>query len=468
MKPASRCSDGWQPSPGPGGRLQVEWVATFSGLRRFGKTFFLDRWQEDLEDRDHLVLSFNAWENDYAKDPLMSFLFEVSTQLRQRLRAIGKKDDDAKTIEQATALQSAGVQLTQFIKDNSYRLLRAGVAAQTGIQLPAGVGGNDPFETEKLRKDAINKFKEKLKSVIDAIEQHEGAGNQYFKLPLFIFVDELDRCRPDFTIELIEVVKHIFNVDGIFFVFATSGDQLQASLQGMYGAGFDAELYFNRIFSREVHLKHPNNYQFAQALAAEYGILGGEKDFASLITASVSPGEPEVVQFYHDFEWVSDVFQLTMRDQHQMAATFDVLMKVRAESRQKTFTIGALILILLWQQKKRLFRELVADPEKYSTTQNLSSKLNELNAFDESRTKLVSCPAEGGYTPDHVHITQVMASFLSLMALEPREILRLRRDDNLYIFMDRILDSSDLPHPEESVKGIPSLNAMIDQVLLAQ
>jgi len=31
--PASLRSDGWQPCAGPGGRLQMEWVATFSGLR---------------------------------------------------------------------------------------------------------------------------------------------------------------------------------------------------------------------------------------------------------------------------------------------------------------------------------------------------------------------------------------------------------------------------------------------------
>jgi hypothetical protein len=34
--PASLRSGGWQPCAGPGGRLQVEWVATFSGLRTMG------------------------------------------------------------------------------------------------------------------------------------------------------------------------------------------------------------------------------------------------------------------------------------------------------------------------------------------------------------------------------------------------------------------------------------------------
>tara|TARA_Y100001968_G_C18861556_1_gene482850 strand:+ start:248 stop:565 length:318 start_codon:yes stop_codon:yes gene_type:complete len=52
----------------------------------YGKTFFLDRWKTDLENEDYLVLTFNAWENDYSKDPLLSFLSEISSQLAQKLK----------------------------------------------------------------------------------------------------------------------------------------------------------------------------------------------------------------------------------------------------------------------------------------------------------------------------------------------------------------------------------------------
>lgn len=434
----------------------------------FGKTFFLDRWQKDLEGKHHLVLSFNAWENDYAKDPLMSFLYEISTQLTSRLQEVAEQDANARAIENTANCQDAGNKLTNFIQENGYKLLRSGLSIATGIQLPEGIGISDPFEAEKERKNAINTFKDELRNVIDAIARHEAAENSIFKLPLFIFVDELDRCRPDFTIELIEVVKHIFNVDDIFFVFATDGDQLQASLQGMYGNGFEAEIYFNRIFSREVHLCLPDNFQFAQALANEYAMFTYSEDLNALITASITDGGSEADSFYRDFEWVSDVFGLTMRDQHQMAAAFDVLNKTRVVNGDKTFTVAALVLIFLWQHKKQLFRELVSDPQKYVSGEALSSKLGELNAFDNNRTQLIACPLEDSFSHEQVPITEVIGGFLSLMTCEAEQIRNLRcGESRTYLFIHHICESARPPSRRDPQQGIPSLRTMINQILLA-
>ena len=37
---------------------------------------------------------------------------------------------------------------------------------------------------------------------------------------LVVFVDELDRCRPAFTMEMLERIKHYFDDDRIIFVVA--------------------------------------------------------------------------------------------------------------------------------------------------------------------------------------------------------------------------------------------------------
>ena len=39
---------------------------------------------------------------------------------------------------------------------------------------------------------------------------------QYDKL--VVFIDELDRCRPSFAVELLEIIKHYFNNDKVIFV----------------------------------------------------------------------------------------------------------------------------------------------------------------------------------------------------------------------------------------------------------
>ncbi|MGI9391950.1 MAG: P-loop NTPase fold protein, partial [Parvibaculales bacterium] len=46
-----------------------------------GKTFFLKRWQQELQNAEFPVVYFNAWETDYTKDPLMAFFAKLEEDL---------------------------------------------------------------------------------------------------------------------------------------------------------------------------------------------------------------------------------------------------------------------------------------------------------------------------------------------------------------------------------------------------
>ena len=68
------------------------------------------------------------------------------------------------------------------------------------------------------------------------------------ELPLFILIDELDRCRPNYAIELLENIKHIFDIPGIVFIVATDSKQLSHSINAVYGSKFASEKYLKRFF----------------------------------------------------------------------------------------------------------------------------------------------------------------------------------------------------------------------------
>ncbi|MFT4302716.1 MAG: P-loop NTPase fold protein, partial [Desulfovibrio sp.] len=53
--------------------------------------------------------------------------------------------------------------------------------------------------------------------------------------PLFIMVDELDRCRPDYAIELLERIKHLFDVPNVVFLLAIDGEQLLQQVEHTFG-----------------------------------------------------------------------------------------------------------------------------------------------------------------------------------------------------------------------------------------
>lgn len=83
---------------------------------------------------------------------------------------------------------------------------------------------------------------------------------------MFVFIDELDRCRPTYAIELLETVKHLFEIKGMIFVIATDTDQLQHSIKAVYGNRFDARKYLDRFFHRSFSLKQVNLSSYIESL----------------------------------------------------------------------------------------------------------------------------------------------------------------------------------------------------------
>ena len=74
---------------------------------------------------------------------------------------------------------------------------------------------------------------------------------------MVFFVDELDRCRPTYAVELLERIKHLFEVDNIVFVLALSTGQLESSIRSLYGDGLDAPGYLRRFIDLEYPLREP-------------------------------------------------------------------------------------------------------------------------------------------------------------------------------------------------------------------
>ena len=77
--------------------------------------------------------------------------------------------------------------------------------------------------------------------------------------PLVFIVDELDRCRPDFALELLEKIKHLFSVPNVCFLVVTNLEQFKAVVQRTYGySEEEARVYLDKFFHHIFRLPPSN------------------------------------------------------------------------------------------------------------------------------------------------------------------------------------------------------------------
>ncbi|MXY43430.1 MAG: AAA family ATPase [Dehalococcoidia bacterium] len=219
---------------------QAPFVISVDGGWGTGKTFLLKRWQQDLEKQGWQAIYFNAWEDDYSDDPLLAIIGQLSDYF-----------DDGTLKQVALAVASAALAvLTKHL---------TGTPVTLEDLKPEGL--LEGYREQRKTKDAL---KEQLASLASAVKEDTGQ-------PLVFIIDELDRCRPTFAIELLERVKHIFDVPNMVFVFGINRSELVKSLQSVYGE-IDAGIYLRRFFDMEFVLPEADTETYCHWLFDAFGI----------------------------------------------------------------------------------------------------------------------------------------------------------------------------------------------------
>ena len=224
-------------------------VISIDGQWGTGKTFLLKRWQKDLEAEGFKAIYFNAWEDDFCDDPLLSIIGQLSEQFKE-----GKFKELAKQVGQIAV---------QLIKHN----LIAVPSKLTGLDLrvdSSKLDGRDLLQEYSNQRKTKDSLKNKLTQLSAAVAEETGR-------PLVFIIDELDRCRPTFAIELLERVKHILDVPNIVFVFGVNRDELCRSLQSVYG-DIDADVYLRRFFDMEFMLPEADSEKFCTQIMTRFGL----------------------------------------------------------------------------------------------------------------------------------------------------------------------------------------------------
>lgn len=254
-----------------------------------GKSFFVERWTKQLINNGRFVISFNAWQHDSAPEPSLALIGELRRQLRELGQRVISQQATAEAIERKakTLATSAKNAIKPVGKMLMMGLLKkfVGISADDLASALSEEEGHDPspdsnqrifdkaidayfdqmLTDHELHQASIAKFREDLASLANSISDAENPDGNHIG-PVIVIIDELDRCRPDFAVRLLEGIKHLFSVANVCFVFATNLSQLTASIQVVYGANFSGREYLGRFFDRELNLPTASGVNFSKML----------------------------------------------------------------------------------------------------------------------------------------------------------------------------------------------------------
>ncbi|WP_434137447.1 KAP family P-loop NTPase fold protein [Photobacterium leiognathi] len=255
--------------------LNAEWGA--------GKTYFLKRWSEDLKEH-YPVVYVDAWKKDYSDDPLMTVISSIIDQLRKQAgkdkdspefkvprKLIGLLKAAAPGIGRGLFKRYVGIDPVEVMNADSDNINIGNIVDENGNEVEDKDGNpiDMSFAASEAVKYLINEHDAKS-AAIDSLKTSvfewvsAVVGIRRKELPAFIFIDELDCCRPSYAVEMLETIKHIFDIDGVVFVVATDTEQLQHAVKAVYGEGFNAKMYLSRFFNSRYSLKAPNLESFLE------------------------------------------------------------------------------------------------------------------------------------------------------------------------------------------------------------
>lgn len=213
----------------------------------YGKTTFIKMWEKILQNEGYQTIYFNAWETDFVADPMMALI----DGLRNGFEA---KDLPSEHLQKVKAFWKTASKLVQLVPQ--YRII-----GEIAEALQEGIGDctedNDELQKCTSIKQLVYAFRKQLSDFAKTIDQEK---------QLIVFVDELDRCRPDYAVQMLERIKHFFTIDNIIFVLSVDKKVLCKSIKAVYGGlEIDTEAYLRRFIDLEFDLPEPNISDFIEA-----------------------------------------------------------------------------------------------------------------------------------------------------------------------------------------------------------
>lgn len=309
-----------------------------------GKTTFIKLWQQYLNKEGYISLYLNAWESDFSDDPLLPMVCTIDKWLDQQSDESSAKKSWNKAMQCAPGIVKSTA--VAAAKAATFGALDLEKEYEKLVSELAGNAAAGLMESFKVKQASLEKFKTQLSGGLDALPDNQPN--------LVIFVDELDRCKPTYAIELLERIKHLFDIDRIVFVLAFNRDQLAKSLQGVYGPSFDGDHYLKRFIDLDYKLSIPDLKTYISAKFNQSDLT---------VRANRDKHTSDAFSWVKEtFYWLASRFNYQLRDVDQLITRFRLILRSVPDSSLHPQILVAML--FLRENNPELFQEVQQQPQK--------------------------------------------------------------------------------------------------------
>lgn len=340
-KPFSQCKLGREPYA----RILTEIVATYAegfvlainNEWGTGKTTFVRMWQQQLKNEGFQTIYFNAWENDFDNNPLVAIISELKTVTNEENEKIYK-----------SVLKKGGVLFRNIAPALAKSLIKKYVVdiddVAVGLIENATKASTEILENEikeySSKKQTINEFRKELEHFVKTNGSEK---------PLVFIVDELDRCRPNYAVEVLEQIKHLFSVPGIVFVLSIDKNHLASAVRGFYGSEqINTDEYLRRFIDLEYSIPKPRTSDYLNFLFSEF-------DFGKIFSQLNAQNNMDILLKTAELLFIKS--NATLRQQEKLFAQTRIILQT-FHPNYVIFPHILFLLIFLKTMKPELFRNI--------------------------------------------------------------------------------------------------------------
>lgn len=356
-------------------RLNGPFVMALDAPWGSGKTTLIRMLMEDLKGKNFQFTYFNAWKVDYVTDPLVALVSsidrvdlgteEANSTFRERLKTVKKVTN----IVAKRAVVAGAKALTLGVLDAEKEI----EAVASGL---AGDAIGDIVSAFNRESELLEKFRAELTA---AVAQLPIAGKEP---NLVVFIDELDRCRPSFAIELLERIKHLFDIPNIVFVLSIDKQQLEASTAAVYGSGINAAEYLRRFIDLEYGIPAANSKRYTENLMKRFNL---DPIFAERKASEIAYDRKNFVEF---FTLLANAMGLSLRARERCITRLRVVMD-QTPSNQYLDPILVALLIVLRSNNTGLFNRVITGEASADVVMEFLASLPGGKEFQSGRPGIV-------------------------------------------------------------------------------